>query len=386
MTNQPKTTLTIGLPIMHLEPGERRAFLPEFVHRLCQKGFEVALEHGYGSAMGFQEEDYIANSPCARFTSADEAYQQEFVLVLRYPGDAALKHMHKGACLISMLHFPTRPGRVKYLQELGLEAISLDSLKDDVGRRLIENLRAVAWNGVEVAFRVLQEHYPPPGMEAPDRLPIKVTVMGAGAVGTLAIQAAIRYGNEDTWRRMASIGATGVQVTAVDYDVTNHPLIMQQILKYTDILVDATQRPDSSNPVILNEWIGQMRPHAVLLDLSVDPYDCTSDPRSVKGIEGIPQGNLDQYVFEPDDPAFDALPDCVSTTERRRVVSCYSWPGIYPRECMDLYGKQLAPLLSAIARLGGVEQIKPNGNYFQRALARAMLSTFISENRENDDQ
>jgi alanine dehydrogenase len=211
-------------------------------------------------------------------------------------------------------------------------------------------------------------------LEDPNRLPVKVTVMGAGAVGTLAIQAAIRYGNDNVWRHMASIGATGVQVTAVDYDLTNHPAIMQQILKFTDILVDATQRPDPSRPVILNEWIALMRPHAVLLDLSVDPYDCSSDPPSVKGIEGIPQGNLDQYIFEPDDPAYDSLPPCVSTGARRLAVSCYSWPGIYPKKCMDVYGKQVAPLLHAIARAGGVDQVHPTGGFFQRALARAMLS------------
>jgi alanine dehydrogenase len=134
---------------------------------------------------------------------------------------------------------------------------------------------------------VLREHYPPPGFEAANRLPIKVTVMGAGAVGMLAIQAAIRYGDQETWRRMAEIGATGVQVTAVDYDVTNHPQIMQQIIKYTDILVDATQRPDPSRPVIPNEWVGLMRPHAVILDLSVDPYECSSD-LSRKGAKGSP--------------------------------------------------------------------------------------------------
>jgi alanine dehydrogenase len=326
--------------------------------------------------MGYTEADYLALAPGARFTSLEETLRQDIVLVLRYPGDWAARALRPGACLISMLHFPTRPGRVALLKEAGLEAISLDSIKDDVGRRLIENLRSVAWNGVEVAFGVLKDHYPAPGLEDPNRNPIKVTVMGAGAVGMLAIQAAIRYGNEQTWRRMASLGATGVQVTAVDYDLTNHPGILQQILKYTDILVDATQRADTSSPVIRNEWIGLMRPYAVLLDLSVDPYDCAGEARSVKGIEGIPQGNLDQYIFLPDDPAYGAIPDCVPTKERRLAVSCYSWPGIYPRECMDLYGKQLAPLLNEIARQKGVGNIDPQGSFFQRALGRAMLSRF----------
>lgn len=98
--------------------------------------------------------------------------------------------------------------------------------------------------------------------------------------------------------------------------------------------------------------------------------------RSVKGIEGIPQGNLDQYIFTPEDPAYKAIPPCVRTRERRLAVSCYSWPGIYPKECMDVYGKQLAPLLDEIATRRGVQNIDPNGSFFQRAIGRAMLSNW----------
>lgn len=370
--------LTIGLPLMHQEPGEKRDFLPEFVQNLHRYGYEVFLESGYGSGMGFTPADYLAAAPDARFVSPAEVYQQDLVLVLRYPAEAMVAQMRPGACLVTMVHYPTRPQRIESLRASGLEALSLDSVKDDMGRRLIENLRAVAWNGVEVAFRVLEEGYPAPGFKDPERLPVKVTVMGAGAVGMLAIQAAIRYGNEATWRHMASIGATGVQVTAVDYDVTNHPKIMQQILKYTDILVDATQRPDPSRLVVPNEWIGQMRPHAVLLDLSVDPYECDPARRSIKGIEGIPQGNLDQYIFKPDDPAYGRIPACVDTRERRVVVSCYSWPGIYPQECMNVYGTQLTPLMHAIADAGGVERINPGGRFFERAIVRALLSHWES--------
>ena len=84
----------------------------------------------------------------------------------------------------------------------------------------------------------------------------------------------------------------------MDYDLTNHPAITQQILKYTDILIDATQRSDPTMPVIQNEWIGLMRPHAVLLDLSVDPYDCDTELRSVKGIEGNSAGESGSvYIY-----------------------------------------------------------------------------------------
>ena len=162
-------------------------------------------------------------------------------------------------------------------------------------------------------------------------------------------------------------------MTALEYDCTQHDKVMRPILESTDILVDATQRPDPGQPVIPNQWVGWLPEHAVLLDLSVDPYECTADIPSVKGIEGIPQGNLDQYIFSPDDPAYQMMPACIDTTHRRHAVSCYSWPGIYPNACMEVYGKQIIPILRTILERGGVQNIRPNGRYFERAITRARL-------------
>jgi len=369
-------TITIGMACMHAEFGERRDFLPAFVARLIRRGANVVLEHGYGAGMGFTEEDYRTAAPDVKFTSHEEIYQQDYVMVLRCPTESELKQMKPGGTIISMLHFPTRPQRVELLRSLGVEGVSLDSLKDDNGRRLVENLKSVAWNGLEVAFQVLRRTYPGPGMEGKDRDPIHATVLGVGAVGMHAVQAASRYGDLQLWSLLAKRGIPGVQVTAVDYDVVNNEKSMREILSHTDILVDATQRPDPSKYVIPNEWIGLMPEHAVLVDLSVDPYNFDIDPPEVKGIEGIPQGNLDQFVFLPTDQAYERIPASVSTKNRRHVVSCYSWPGIHPKECMELYGNQLRPIMRMLIERGGIQNIRPKGFYFERAIARAMLSNW----------
>jgi len=365
---------TIGLPRMHLEPGERRDFLPRFVARLEKQGAQLVLEHNYGSGMGFSESDYLSEAPSLHFVSHKETFQQDYTLVLRCPSDDEIRLMKPGSCLISMLHYPTRPKRIEFLRDNKLEAISMDSIKDDSGRRLIENLRSVAWNGVETAFKTLRKIYPVPGFDSPYRGPIRFTLLGAGAVGSHVVQAAIRYGDDRLRQHLFSAGTPGVKVEVVDYDLTGHESTMRAILSRTDILVDATQRPDPRRPVIHNEWIAVMPSHAVLLDLSVDPYNCATDPIIVKGIEGIPQGNLDQYVFAPDDAAFEDIPKCIPTQHRRHSVSCYSWPGIYPKQCMEVYGRQLRPVLLTLIEKGGIQNIDMSGRFFERAIARAQLS------------
>ena len=371
-------TITIGLARMHVEFGERRDFLPTLAADMEKRGAQVFLEHGYGSGMGYTEADYQKAAPNARFVSHEEVYQKQIVLVLRCPSNEDLKLMQPGACLISMLHYPTRPQRVAFLKSLGVEAISLDSLKDETGRRLLENLRAVAWNGLEVGFQILHRTYPSPGLEGNERGAIQATIIGVGAVGMHAVQAASRYGDVKFWQTMAERGVPGVQVTAVDYDLTGREEVMKEILARTDILVDATQRPDPSKIVIPNEWIGLMPKHAVLVDLSVDPYDCSGNPLEVKGVEGMPQGNLDQYVFMPNDSVYDRIPDCVSTKHRRHAVSCYSWPGIHPKGCMSLYGEQIRPIMRTLIDHDGAQNFNAHGRYFERAIKRALLSNWES--------
>lgn len=366
--------ITFGLARMHVEYGERRDFLPSLVANLVKRGAQVFLEFGYGSSLGFTEGDYLEVAPGAQFVSYKEVFKKQNVLVLRCPADDDIKMMTAGSCLISMLHYPTRPHRVEFLRSLNIEAVSLDAIRDDSGRRMIENLRSVAWNGVEAGFQVLRRIYPSPGMENPKRAPIRVTVLGVGTVGIHSVQAASRYGDEKLWRTLAENGIPGVQITAVDHDITGHEHIMRDILVTTDLLVDATQRRDTSRAVIPNEWVGWLPEHAVIVDLSVDPYYCEGEPIAVKGIEGIPQGNLDQYIFMPNDPVYERLPGCISTKNRRYTVSCYSWPGIHPKSCIKLYGEQIRPILRTITDRGGINNIKPNGRYFERAISRAMLS------------
>ena len=294
---------TIGFPRMYNEPGERRAFLPSLIGLLASMDVEVRVEAGSGAGMGYADDAYLALSPRVRVVDEATAYRQDIVVVLRAP-EGRYDLIRPGAILLSMLHFATRPERVELLRRLGIEAIALDMVTGDDGRRLVQNLRDVARNGLAAAFDALERRWPP--FASPERRSDQRHGAGRRRRRQHAIEWAAKCGDEERnarfmreWhprsrggrRRAGDRGQCGVPSAPPGADRR---------------LVDATARRDTSRPLFGNAWLGLLPDHAIVCDLAVDPYLLDDVPPVVRGIEGIPQGNLDQWEFDPEDPAWTA--------------------------------------------------------------------------------
>jgi alanine dehydrogenase len=368
--------VTLGLPRIRNEEGERRDFLPELVANVTALGHEVVVESGYGSGMGYRDGDYAAASPLVTIGTRVEAHAQDVVLVLR-PSEDSLSLLAPGTTFVSMLHFPTHADRARSFKEHGIEALALDLITNDEGTRLVENMRAVAWNGLDLAFNVLELTHR--GYSDRHRGALRVTIMGAGMVGRYAVEAATKYGDLDRDARSRADRLPGVEALTIGRNLTHDERYMKELLRKTSILVDATSRDVPSKPVVPNEWLGELPLHAVICDLSVDPYLLESQPPVVRGIEGIPQGTLDHHVFVPEDPAWDeTVPATISSHFRRTAVTCYSWPGLQPADCMAHYGSQLEPLLPVLLGRGGAAFLRSHGSAPERALARGSLAHWLS--------
>lgn len=369
---------TIGFPRMRVEGGEKRVFLPVFTQYLAGLGLKVYLEEGYGSRLGYSLDDYQRGNEQITRCTREEAFDKDLVLILRSPKREEFSRLKPGRTLISMLHFPTRPGRVETLKQSNAWAISLDSIVDDHNIRRIENMAAVAWNGLEAGFNVLEERWP--NLQRPDGQPIQALILGAGMVGKLAVEAAIKLGNVERYNDHLEQGGLAAIALTVGRSITDKPEMMRQLMEQADLLVDATQRRDTSRPVVPNEWLAWLPEHAVVVDLAVDPYLLDNEPPVVRGIEGIPQGNLDQYIFMPDDPGWiNKIPPQIPTDQRRTTVTCYSWPGIHPEACMAHYAMQLEPLMDVLVETG-YEGLSLEGGFFERALYRGTLKAFLGSN------
>ncbi len=368
--------ITIGFPRMIKEAGEKRVFQPEFIHYLTRLGAYIYIEEGYGSRSGFTFEDYQRADLNVHQCTHEEAFQQDYVMVLRSPNKQEMRLLKNGSCIISMLHYSTRPKRVQLLNEIGARSISLDSIVNDKKIRLVEDMKAVAWNGLEVAFDILEKHWP--NLDRGDGNPIHVLIIGTGMVGKHAVDAATKLGNVERNNDHIRNGGLGSVALSVGRNITSNAVIMEKLFRQADILVDAAQRRNPASPVVPNEWIAWLPEHTIVTDLSVDPYTLDVEPPVVRGIEGIPQGNLDQYIFTPNDPKWDTMvPAEIPSQHRRTTVSCYSWPGIHPDASMLHYGQQLEPLMKVLLEKG-YDNLSLDGDFFERALFRATLHGFES--------
>jgi alanine dehydrogenase len=359
---------------MHKEAGEKRDFLPSLVKELAKYPVEVVLEQGYGQLMGIDPMDYIDANSKARFGSMEEVFDQDLVLVLRSPDFSQIELMRTGSVLMSMLHYETRPVRRDLLNRKGIVALSLDSIIDDNNQRLVENIKGTAWNGVKVAFEELSRSMG--GFYDIDMSYITVTIMGTGTVAMHAAKASSKYGDPGITEVMEDRQIPGVLVQLAGRTITRDSGAMEAIISSTDILVDATKRYNPTKPIISNRFIGLLPQHSIILDLSADPYNFNVDPIQVKGIEGIPTGSLDQYVFYPEDKAYDTIDQYVKTAHRRTVVSCNAWPGITPARCMETYGTQISRFFPVLFSKAADELSPQSDNPDERALARSTIRYF----------
>lgn len=373
---------TIGLPKIYGIEGEKRIFLPSFVEKLNQYNVEVLLEEDYGVEMGFSKDDYLKVNNKVKFVSHDKVYEQDLVIVLKAPNHEELERMKKGSRLISMLHYDSRPKLVEQIKEKEIISYSMDSIVDDNHNRMVVTYELTALGGVRVAFAEMKKRKR--DFFSKNRGPIKVTIIGMGQLGVRAGRICMSFGSEKILQEIREKDISGVMVQYIGKHITKHKRLLPDILKDTDLLVDATRRLDFSKCIIPNEYIKFLKEDSIILDLTADPYDTSVVPIYIKAIEGLPHGDLIKYVFEKDDKGYDVIPRGVSTKYRRTTVSCNGWPGTLPKESMKIYEEKLLPFVDIFFKKEHEVDLKSNNN-FERALYRGTLEYFLHEKQYEDN-
>ncbi len=364
---------SLGFPKMNKEEGDKRDFLPSLFKELDEHDVDIFLEVGYGEKMGYSQNDYKEVNKKIQFISHDEVFRKDLVLVLRCPEVNEINLMKEGSILISMLHYETRETRNNLFKKRGIHCYSMDAMCNDENERIVVNYRGTSRAGSRVAFEELKKRTHE--FQNIENKIINITIIGMGAVAANSAKAFEEFSDNEF---LYSDTDRGVVIHMLPRNITHNFEYMKKIIEKTDILVDASKRPDPSKIIVKNELIEFLPSYAIILDLTADPYNDIIVPMQVKGIEGIPTGTLDKYVIDVNDNIYNSIPKGVNSINRRVVVSCNAWPGIDAKDCMELYGRQINPFLDVIISKD-VQDISINSkNMYERSLVRSSLDYYLS--------
>ena len=287
-------------------------------------------------------------------------------MILKNPDETDLEMLNDGSVLFSMLHYPTHPTLREMIERKNLRTFSMDAIVDDGGLRLFVDYFGTAFNACQAAVDALKEVYP--DFYSTERGPIKALVMGVGGVG----QSCIRSLEILSDREFLGKEQYGILPIVCTRTITGHPELFDEIIKECHLVVDATQRRDTTQYVMTNRQVGLLPEDAVLLDICADPYDFSMDPPQVKGIEGTLTGLPGHIVIYPDDPGYEMLEGtAVDATNRRVTVSCGAWPAEDTPRSVQFYYGLMKNYVGLIINKEYEEISEDSDNLFERALYRS---------------
>ncbi len=353
-------------------PGEVRAFLPDFIANMGGiPQVATVIPQNYGLRMNPDLDYRRVNIEVV--TTNEEVYRaSDLVISLKFPDFRQLSRMPVSSLLVSMIHFPTKPDRVDFLNQQQISGVSLDSVADANGKRVVQDMEGAAWNALNVAFGYLEQT----GSPLLKKKSLNALILGHGQMGIPAQDATLHWGGIKTETPLPPVEATWVGRAVTEQRRTQ----FLDLLENADILIDASARPGTNllTPVIYNEELSRFPEDGIIIDLSADPYS----KFMVKAVEGIPHGTLSRYIFEPKSPLYDQyVPDDIPHSQKRLTFSCEAWPGIHPEQSIRHYQEQLRPLMVALFSLGvNVSQIyeriaSDSAHPLVRALYRGSLKS-----------
>lgn len=263
---------TIGVPACRHESERRFPLTPEGASRLIERGFRVKIESGAAAPIHYTDNQYL-RAGCD-VVSRSEALQCEIVLHLSPLDMADVRHLRRGALLLSLLspELVTKE-YVRSLMEKHTAAIALDLIEDEHGHRPFADILAEIDGraAMAMAASLLADSEHGKGILLGGIAginPCEVVILGSGIAAVSAARTAtgmgaiVRMFDNDVYSlRHASRELGASLITSA-----MHPRVISGALHTADVII-ATPTTDTSYSIDSDE--------AMLLKRGVLAFDLT---------------------------------------------------------------------------------------------------------------
>lgn len=277
----------IGVPTEIKLHEQRVGLTPASVGELCARGHRVLVQRGAGAGLGLADDRY-ARAGATLVDDAEAVFgAAELIVKVKEPQPQELALLREGQVLFTYLHLAADPALARALCERGVVAIAYETVTGAGGRLpLLAPMSEVAGRmAIQVGAHWLEQPQGGRGVllgGVPGVAPAEVLILGAGSVGTAALQAAIGLGarttvlDRDIERLRALDLAFGNRIATRYADRAS----IEEGVAAADLLVGAVLVPGAAAPrLVTRTMVAGMKAGAVIVDVAIDQGGCVETSR-----------------------------------------------------------------------------------------------------------
>ncbi|MFJ1209268.1 alanine dehydrogenase [Burkholderia pyrrocinia] len=274
--------MLIGVPKEIKNHEYRVGLTPASARELTRHGHTVLVQRGAGTAIGLLDNDYTA-AGASLGDSADEIFARaDMIIKVKEPQLAECAMLRRGQILYTYLHLAPDPEQAAALVKSGAVCIAYETVTGPGGGLpLLAPMSEVAGRmSIQVAATHLESPRGGRGLlmaGVPGVPAAHVVVLGAGVVGTGALQMAVGLGarvtvldnNVNRLRQLDLVFANRITT------VCSNAQTIDEAVREADVVIGAVLVPGASAPrLVTRDMIATMRTGAVVVDVAIDQGGC----------------------------------------------------------------------------------------------------------------
>ena len=287
--------MKVGVPKEIKNHEYRVGLTPAGVHALTLAGHEVLVETNAGARTGFADADYATAGARIAASAAEVYARAEMVVKVKELQSAEFPLTRPGQILYAYQHFAPDPDLLQHVIDCGLSCVAYETVADAQGELpLLAPMSRVAGRlAPQVGAWALQMANGGSGVllgGVAGVPPGKVVIVGAGNVGTNALQIAVGMGAQVTLfdRGIDKIAALDRIYRGRIATAVADPLTLERAIADADLVIGAVLIPGKLSPkCITRALLRKMRPGSVIVDVGIDQGGIAETSRPTSHSEPI---------------------------------------------------------------------------------------------------
>ena len=274
--------MKIGVPKEIKNHEYRVGLTPASVREFVAHGHSVQVQAGAGAAIGLDDAQYRAAGATLVDTAQEVFAQSDMIVKVKEPQPQECAMLRPGQLLYTYLHLAPDPEQTAALVKSGAVCVAYETITGvNGGLPLLAPMSEVAGRmSIQAGAAHLEKSKGGMGVllgGVPGVAPGHVAILGAGVVGTHALQCAVGAGarvtvldrNVDRLRQLDLV--FGNRITTL---YSNAQSVEESVLA-ADLVIGGVLIPGAAAPkLVTRDMISRMKQGAVVVDVAIDQGGC----------------------------------------------------------------------------------------------------------------